>query len=301
MDKKKLVLVGSLLLGGLIALIILLFASRNRSSSAHNEETNSAKTSTHISTSGRKGSLQTPSASGNFLPGEAPVSNPGGAHSVSSPGPVSAPNAGSPIPEHLRASSNSSAEIEAIAAGIMAHRQKVREESLAWAEKFIMNDNLASNTREVYRLRLIPNLRSGHKLLESKDFAGALREYDKALVDPHASPVAKFLIYDYMKHAAIQLKDVDRYLEACRAQASLIKEADLTVLSIKKTPDAIVAIEERAEYLKAARNASSFNDLVNQKMHQAKASSEEDRNKVIAMTRKRIDELARIFNDQTRN
>ncbi|OIP29967.1 hypothetical protein AUK22_02590 [bacterium CG2_30_54_10] len=189
------------------------------------------------------------------------------------------------------------AKMAALEAVASQHREKVLTDSIAWAEKFIQDPNLATATREVYRQRLIPGLRNGHRALQGRDFAGAMREFEKALEDPHGSPVSKFVCYKYIKYCAAQQRDTEKFLQCAKEQAMLMETQDLSMLGIDKTGDAMIVVEDLAKLLRASKNAQAFQTLVDNRMKNSLDRSPEARDKITASLKKQIAERERIFDE----
>lgn len=189
------------------------------------------------------------------------------------------------------------AQLEEKAGRIRDHRRKVIDASENWLRERLDDENLADKTKEVYRLRLLPDMKEGLKLLESKDFQGALRAFEKALDDPDATPVSKHLIYDYMLQAAGKMKNKLLYAELFKQQATLQRDNDLGVLGLDKSGDAFEYAEYFTEHLVAANDEAALNRLVEKDMKNIGASSK-DRDVCMAEAKERIREFEAFFDDR---
>ena len=189
------------------------------------------------------------------------------------------------------------AKMAALEVASSKHRDKVLTDSIALAEKFIQDPRLATATREVYRQRLIPGLRNGHKALQDGDYAAAMREFEKALGDPHASPISKFVCYKYIKYCAAQLRDTEKFIQCAKEQAMLMKDQDLSMLGINKTGDALIVVEDMARLLRASKNTQAFQALVDDQMKDSMDQSSEARANIAASLKEEIADRERIFDE----
>ncbi|MBI3037633.1 hypothetical protein HYY75_01095, partial [bacterium] len=104
----------------------------------------------------------------------------------------------------------------------MSKRQvEIEKTNQAWLQNRINDTSLATQTREVYRLRMIPDLKKGHKALQAGDKIMAMQYFQASLKDPNASPVSKYVTLNYMIDLARQAKDVDQYFSLRKLQATL--------------------------------------------------------------------------------
>jgi ribosomal protein L29 len=173
--------------------------------------------------------------------------------------------------------------------------ENLQAESRAWLEGHIKNPHLASNTREVYRLRLLKDYRAGHQALRDGDYALAYNLFAASLSDPNASPVSRYLALDYMRAAAAKMKDLKKYCDALRQQGELASTEDLSVLGISKDPHNRQGYEESIKILMASRDSSVFDALVEARMRDAKDQSK--RSEVVEKLRREIRLREEIFND----
>ncbi len=234
---------------------------------------------------------------GSTLSGE---TTPSGAGGGGSPGGVAAyrPLTGPPplpMEDDSGRQSSSKAEIEQMLKDIAGFRQRVNEESMAWGLQRINDTSLQADTREVYRLRLIMPLHQGHQAFEEKDYVKALGEYQKALEDPLATPVTRYLTYEYMIEAARQLKDIDRYIEYLKAQSALIEDEDLGALGLKKMPGMKELAEERGKLLRAAKDPVLFDQIVAERMRRDQTSSAKSREFTARSVREDIESVEKAF------
>jgi hypothetical protein len=232
----------------------------------------------------------------------------GGQHSPglgghSSPGSFVTPPAGesSTIPK-TPASPAVKARYEAMQNRLDSIRKDVREQSRKWGLNRINDQTLTAQTREVYRLRLIEPLHHGHRALENGNPREALQEYVKALKDPNASAVSRHITYDYMKEAAARLQDIELYVQIMRAQVAAIETEDLSVLSIPKTKDARIFVDDFEEHVLTLKDPVKFKSLVDKKMAGCRLTGE-DREEMYRTvereTRERIESYREMFGDRT--
>ena len=170
---------------------------------------------------------------------------------------------------------------------ILQNREEVMDESRKWAFSRVNDESLTAQTRERYRLHLIPGLRNGHDLLAQGSYLEAMEEYTKALHDPNASPVSRYLTIDYMKHAASRLNDMDAYFRIWRIQALIVEESDLSLLGIDRQENTVEWVEEMIQYMQAANDPALFQQIVNRKFEQ---SRELDLDEDPAVVRAKIEE-----------
>ena len=174
-------------------------------------------------------------------------------------------------------------------------RKRVHDESREWGLKHVEDMSLASETREVYRLRMIEPLHFGHKAFENKDWGEALRQYQKALEDPLATPCTRYLTYDYMIEAARKSKDLDRYIELTTAQSRLIEEEDLSALGLQKIEGMKKAFEDRGKLLRASKDVGILDSIIDERMRKEHATSDKSRTRIAGAVRKDIEKAERAF------
>ncbi len=161
-----------------------------------------------------------------------------------------------------------SEEMLAIAQEARDFREEGKKESDEWFAGFLENPEIATDTKETYRMRALANMPAAVLAFESKDYQAALRELKKALEDPAASPTTKYYCYDYMREAAARLQDEDAYIEYSMAQAMLLKDNDFSHMGFDET-DAETSIEwvrDAALQLKAIKDQTVFNSYVDEVM-----------------------------------
>ncbi|HEY9071771.1 MAG TPA: hypothetical protein VIV61_16045 [Candidatus Ozemobacteraceae bacterium] len=198
----------------------------------------------------------------------------------------------------VRLTPDTAAQLEEKASRIREHRRKVLDASESWMREKLNDENLTGKTREVYRLRLLPDMKEGIRLLEASDFQGALRAFDRALDDPDASAVSKYLIYDYMLQAAARMKDKMLFANLLKSQGDLQRDNDLGVLGLEKSSQAADYAEYMSEHLKAANDRAALDRIVERDMKNMRATSSADRERVEADVRERIGEFEAYFNDR---
>lgn len=296
MDQRNLI-IGGLILAAIMTIALLSLVMMKPRPQPPIEATGSAtKTSSIASTQTHSETATSLPSSGAHRPGTDSHNTTGTQTKTPGTKPLfpTTPTTGTPLPANM-VSKDSAAEMAAILAGIREHEAKIEAESLKWAEDYLKNPDLSSNTVETFRFRMIKEYAAGTAALNAKDYSGALREFQKALENPNASPVSKFVIYDYMRHAAVQLKDIDLFIKILGQQARLIAEQDLSVMGIKKSPDSIIVAGDMAKHLRAIRDPQAFNALVDQKLKSPECLTPDDRSVIEAETRKRCKDLERIF------
>jgi len=197
----------------------------------------------------------------------------------------------------VRLTPDTAAQLEEKASRIREHRRKVLEASETWMREKLDDENLTGKTREVYRLRLLPDMKEGIRLLEANDYQGALRAFDKALEDPDASAVSKHLIYDYMLQAAARMKDKMLFANLLKSQGGLQRDNDLGVLGLEKSSQAADFAEYMTDHLKAANDRATFDRIVERDMKNIHASAS-DRERIEADVKARIDEFEAYFDDR---
>jgi len=189
------------------------------------------------------------------------------------------------------------AQLEEKAGRIRSHRRKMAEASEKWLREKLEDESMTEKTKEVYRLRLLPDMKEGLALLESKDYQGALRSFEKALNDPDATPVSKHLIYDYMLQASAKLQNKLLFANLFKQQAMLQRDNDLGVLGLDKSGDAYAYAEYMNEHLVAANDEATFNRIVERDMKEIGATPA-DRDACVADAKKRIREFEGYFDDR---
>ncbi|NLI75386.1 MAG: hypothetical protein GX442_02945 [Candidatus Riflebacteria bacterium] len=210
----------------------------------------------------------------------------------------SGPGGPAPLPmgsDEERQTTSSKAELEAMFREIQGFRKRVMEESREWGLKHVQDTSLASETREVYRLRMILPLHLGHKAFENKDYGEALRQYQKALEDPLSTPVTRYVTLDYAAEAARKNKDLDRYIELVTAQAGLVESEDLSALGLKKTEGMRKLFEDRGKLLRASKDLGILDSIIEERMRKEHATSDKSRARIAAAVRKDIEEAERAF------
>ena len=160
-------------------------------------------------------------------------------------------------------------------AEIEENRKKVHAQAHQWTVDRVNDMSLATETREVYRLKLLKGFVKGHEALDQNRCRDAIDEFEKALTDEHASDVSRYLTYRYLIEAARRMGDMEQYLKYSKIQADLVAEKDLTVLSIKKSIGAKQQIEEFAEYLRASKSPDAMQSLLAKKMAGCKLTGKE--------------------------
>lgn len=189
------------------------------------------------------------------------------------------------------------AQLEEKAGRIRSHRRKMAEASEKWLREKLEDESMTEKTKEVYRLRLLPDMKEGLALLESKDYQGALRSFEKALDDPDATPVSKHLIYDYMLQASAKIQNKLLFANLFKQQAMLQRDHDLGVLGLDKSGDAYAYAEYMNEHLVAANDEATFNRIVERDMKDIGATPA-DRDVCVADAKKRIREFEGYFDDR---
>jgi hypothetical protein len=111
---------------------------------------------------------------------------------------------------------------------------EVEKEKAVWLEKMINDPSLATKTREVYRLRSIKEIKDAHDAMEQKDYSAAMENFVKAMQDPKASPLTKYLCYDYMIEICRKTNDYETLFKLWKEQALINKETNLDALGMKK-------------------------------------------------------------------
>jgi len=237
---------------------------------------------------------QSASPSGDFRPGGLPT--PGKSHGNGGPPPLETTSAQPVIPP-VTLTPDTMAQLEEKAGKIRAHRRKMAEASEKWLREKLEDESLTEKTREVYRLRLLPDMKEGLALLESKEYQGALRAFEKALDDPDVTPVSKHLIYDYMLQAAAKLQNKMLFANLFKQQAMLQRDNDLGVLGLDKSGDAYAYAEYMNDHLVAANDEATFNKIVERDMKNIGATSA-DREACVADVKQRIREFEGYFDDR---
>ncbi len=221
---------------------------------------------------------------------------PGASHGNGGPPPLDTSPAQPVIPP-VTLTPDTMAQLEEKAARIRSHRRKMAEASEKWLREKLDDENMSEKTKEVYRLRLLPDMKEGLALLDSKDYQGALRAFEKALDDSDATPVSKHLIYDYMLQAAAKLQNKMLFANLFKQQAMLQRDHDLGVLGLDKSGDAYAYAEYMNEHLIAANDEVTFNRIVERDMKNIGASPS-DREACVIDAKKRISEFEGYFDDR---
>ncbi|MBP7634634.1 hypothetical protein KBA41_10705 [Candidatus Ozemobacteraceae bacterium] len=288
---------------------LLFFFFRSHASRAHRgletgkkptretgEKRPSTKGTTPIGTTSHPGSPHTgsnqPASSGS--PGD--LTTVGKSHGNGGTTPFDTTSA-PPVMPSVTLTPDTKAQLEEMAAEIRAHRREVTQASEKWLRSKLEDTSLTEKTREIYRLRLLPDMNTGVTLLESKDYQGALRAFEKALDDPDASPVSKHFIYDYMLQAAAKLKNKMLYGNLYKQQAMLQRDHDLSVIGFNKSGDAFAYAEYLNEHLIAADDEATFNRIVERDMKSFGATSSADREACVADLKQRIRKYEGYFDD----
>jgi hypothetical protein len=154
-------------------------------------------------------------------------------------------------------------------------KREVENQNIVWLKKMINDTSLATRTREIYRLRLIPEVAKAHKALENNDLEGAMENFQAVLKDPNASPVTKYLCLDYMIDIARKKKNYELYFALGKQQGLLVKEEDLSIFRISKDSDRLEFFEEEEQLYKASLHSSDFDALV------AKRTKEDPRSREV--------------------
>lgn len=189
---------------------------------------------------------------------------------------------------------DSMAQLEEKASRIRDHRRKMAEASESWLREKLEDENLTEKTKEVYRLRLLPDMKEGLRLLDAKDYQSALKTFEKALEDPDATPVSKYLIYDYMLQAAGKMQNKMMYASLFKKQAMIQRDEDLGVLDLEKSGQAVEYADFMTEHLRAAEDPEIFNRIVEADMKNVGAGAG-DRDRIADAARKRISHFEEFF------
>lgn len=198
------------------------------------------------------------------------------------------------IPEPT-ASPNMISELEEMFEEINKYRIEAQEKSIKWALEFIKNPNITQRTQEVYRLRLIKSLHLAHKALEENNFEEAIKLYEEALKDPLATPVTKYITYDYLIYAAKKTKDIQRYAKYLLEQASLAEEENLEVLGIQKEKGIKKWAEKKVKLLLASKDKKIYNELLNARLKESNIKSDKSKELIAAFLNQEIESAHNNF------
>ncbi|MBF0546175.1 MAG: hypothetical protein HQM08_17155 [Candidatus Riflebacteria bacterium] len=125
-------------------------------------------------------------------------------------------------------------------------------------EKFFLaqanNPNLATETRELYRLRLCKPFREGKNFLASKDFSRAEASFLQILSDNTTSPVTKGIALQYLANCARELGSGQKYFEYMKQLGELQSKEDLTVMGLDRTNAFLSWIKDQERYFLAINN-----------------------------------------------
>ncbi len=182
-------------------------------------------------------------------------------------------NSGSIVPDTPRTTSTVSSAAAAAAAFDLekrlaerraeaeAARQKAIEQTREYLLKEMERPDLPERTREVYRLRLIPELRTAHEALLQRDWKTAFENFQKANENKLASPLTRHVTCDYLIDLAAKMGDQDLYIKAMKEQAKIEAEHDIPILGVEKSDRKMKWIEDRERYLRANKDPAMVSKL----------------------------------------
>jgi truncated hemoglobin YjbI len=188
-------------------------------------------------------------------------------------------------------------EMQAIAQEAMEYRKEQEKDAAAWLKDFLAGSDIATETKETYRMRALANAQTGIKALEEKDYQTVMQEFGKALEDPNSSPTTQYYCLDYMRDAAIKLQDEEAYVRLSLAQAELLKNGDFSHMGFDKADGeaTVVWAKDMAMQLRAIKDQAAFDQYVDQTMKEWKIPPER-RGDVETDVREKIHDLRkRIF------
>ncbi len=122
------------------------------------------------------------------------------------------------------------AEMKSISNESMRLQDEIDKKSEEWLQAYLNDPNLSTDSRELYRLRSNKDVREGLKAYDSKDWRAAIKELQKVMDDPNATPMAKYTVSNYMRACAVNLKDEDLYIQLLQKQAEIIQGGDFSHL-----------------------------------------------------------------------
>ncbi|MBF0499612.1 MAG: tetratricopeptide repeat protein [Candidatus Riflebacteria bacterium] len=228
MDKKKLIFIGGMLFGGLIALVFLTIFSKGK----HKPPVETVKTT----------------------PYREPVTavKPRPSNVIARPAPPAATSGGGVSPELVR-------EITEAREAAATHQKKMVEQGKIWLDKYLKDDSVSSYTKEVYRLRNNPFIQAGNLYYKQGDISKAKEEFQKALDDPNSTPSIKYSSYMFLMGIAKTQKNSEEYFMFAKAMGKLIAENDFTCFDQPKSKAFLTEITEKEIYFKA-RNSPEMQD-----------------------------------------
>lgn len=189
---------------------------------------------------------------------------------------------------------------------ITAMKAQVRKESRAFALKCINDPNFPAQSQEVYRLKILAGLNDGHEAMEAGDYFTALKKYAEAVKDPNASPISKYLCYDYMLECAATIDDIQMFILIWREQAAILGSEDLEVLGInaENGRNQRAGILEMVEYLGASTSPKKIEELIEAEARSpeyARYSPEERRAKAEERVKEEIAEALETYRSHAIN
>ncbi|MBF0410611.1 MAG: hypothetical protein HQM10_24925 [Candidatus Riflebacteria bacterium] len=115
----------------------------------------------------------------------------------------------------------------------------------------INNPNLATETRELYRLRLCQSFRDGKSFAEKNDFSMAETSFLQMLSDSSSTPIMKGIALKYLANCARELSNPEKYFDYLQQLGELQSKEDLTAIGLEKNTNFFKWIKDQRRYYQA--------------------------------------------------